>query len=279
MRNQSCFSNTGSIIRLFFISFLVCALFGSAITVMADDRTYLWQSRDQFVALETRDNGSDTTNAHPVEISSDLLDALFASIEVRSEGAKHNEPLFTPASLHVLTPEIRKALQTSTSKHDVTFAVIGLYKAAWGFAKTPKVTTGRVFYQDGTLNLIIGQVQQDVNEREDRRLAPFVPGSRKQVSSGSWELFPSSGQESFKLKRKDWIVFSTHYRTAPPMKSEVMQTAPVMQAPATATQPQTQRAESRNPIERLTVLHELKSKGLISEEEFQGKRQQILNGL
>jgi hypothetical protein len=40
-----------------------------------------------------------------------------------------------------------------------------------------------------------------------------------------------------------------------------------------------QHEPGRSPVERLTILNELKDKGLISDEEYRSKRMKILNEL
>ena len=98
------------------------------------------------------------------------------------------EPLFTRKTLETLTPQLVLALQKAAPGDDITFAVIGLHDALYGLTKEPRVTTGRLFVRNGRLNLIVGLAQRDVNEREDRRLAPFTPGSRKTAAAGEWQL-------------------------------------------------------------------------------------------
>lgn len=244
----------------------------------AADRKSLWQSRDQFVALESLEKADTSQNNHPVEISPESFAELLATIEIRSEEDGKAEALFTPDSLQALASPLQKAFHSASSINDITFAVIGLYKSGWGFAKTPKVTTGRLFYRDGHLNLIFGQVQQDVNEREDRRLAPFVPGSRKEAASGAWQLVQKPGQDVFKLIRKDWIVFNDVSGTVNIKKTADPEIKPAKHESTVVLQPQ-KPSEISTPAERFIILNDLRSKGLISEDEFQSKRKQILNTL
>jgi hypothetical protein len=49
--------------------------------------------------------------------------------------------------------------------------------------------------------------------------------------------------------------------------------------PAAAAPPEKRISDVRSPAERLSTLKELKDKGLISDEEYRGKRLEILNGL
>ncbi|MDO9068259.1 MAG: SHOCT domain-containing protein [Deltaproteobacteria bacterium] len=259
----------------------------------ASDVRQLWQSRDQFVALERQDSlpsGSATLNDHPVEIFPDRLTAILASIELQSPDSKAPERLFTLQSLEVLVPEMVQGFKKAALGEDLTFAVIGLHKSLFGLAKSPKVTTGRAFYKEGRLNIIIGFAQKDFNEREDRRLSPFTPGNRQKALDVEWTLLPQPGQNGFALVRKDWVTFSDEWRAAvaqapvvekvaPPSQSAPVaeQNAPAVQAAPAQQVKQTD--DTRKPAERLTTLNELKEKGLISEEEYRSKRLEILNRL
>lgn len=259
-------------------SLLVLLMFSSPSP--ASDQRLLWQSRDQFVALERQDiasGGPAHVNDHPAELALDRLSAILSSIDLRPTDGGKPEPLFTAPAVQALAPHLQQALHQASPGEDVTFAVIGLHSTLFGLAKSPKVTTGRVFYKDGRLNIIFGLVRQDVRDREDRRLFPFTPGSRHQAPEGEWTLLPHPGQNGFTLPRKDWVTFNEQWQAPAAQIPAAEQHAPAPQtAPGT---PEKQLRETRGPAERLSTLNELKSKGLISDEEYRAKRLEILNGL
>lgn len=246
----------------------------------AADGRMIWQSRDQFVALERQDLGPDgpaLPNDHPAELTPDRLTAFLASIDLRSADSDKQAPLFTRSAVQVLAPHLRQGLRQAAPGEDVTFAVIGLHDALYGLAKSPMVTTGRLFYKGGRLNLIVGLVQKEVNDRDDRRLSPFTPGSRKKAPAGEWTLQARAGQDAVTLVRKDWISSGEDLRTPvvpPPVVEKGGAPAQVRPAPSAK-----RHEDAHRPAERLTILNELKEKGLISEEEYRAKRQEILNGL
>lgn len=264
-----------------FYSAVTAALFIMMFSTIgwASDQRRLWQSRDQFVALESQDSSSSmksAPNQHPFDISSDRLTALLASLEVRTPDSKGIQPLFTTSALETLVPELQSGLSKAKPAEDVTFAVIGLHTALFGFAKTPKVTTGRMFVSDGRINIIFGMVQKDFSERDDRRLSPFTPGTRQSVASGDWTIMPQNGQD-MTLVRRDWVAFGQAWKP-----TVTKAAAPAAQAEPSATIPARQiqqSSDNRKPADRLTTLNELKEKGLISEEEYRTKRLEILNAL
>jgi hypothetical protein len=254
-------------------------LLTTSIALHASDGRQLWQSRDQFVALESQDSSRDgktVQNNHPSEVSHARLTAVLASLEVRTSDSNGIEPLFTKDSLDILVPQLQLGLHQALPGEDVTFAVIGLHKALYGLAKTPKVTTGRMFVSSGRLNIIFGFVRQDVNERDDRRLVPFTPGKRTSIAAGDWKILPQAGPD-MTLLRKDWVAFSDGWMPQPEQPAvPAAKAEPVRSNPA---QPVTRNDNTRNAAERLNILNELKNKGLISEEEYRVKRMEILNSL
>jgi hypothetical protein len=252
---------------------LVLLLF--SITAQASDARYLWQSRDQFVALERQDTvsgGPAQPNDHPVEMTLERLTALLSSIDMRATDGGKAEHLLTSSAVQTLAPYLRQGLQQASPSEDVTFAVIGLHDALFGLAKSPKVTTGRIFYKAGRLNIIVGLVQQEVRDRDDRRLFPFTPGSRQKVSAGEWSLLTQTGQNGYNQVRRDWVAFSDEWRTP------VVQT-PVDEKNLPAVQTAPAQSAKPRPADRLTTLNELKQNGLITEDEYRAKRMEILNGL
>jgi hypothetical protein len=251
-------------------------------------RQTLWESRDQFVALELQErSSSDQKLDHPLNLPVETLTAQLASLTVRTAESNKITPLLSAAAIDLIAPHLQQALSTATADQDVTFAVIGLQTALYGFAKSPKVTTGRIFRQGGQLNLIIGQMQLDVNERADRRLEPFIPGSRQQPVSNEWALQPQPGQDSFKLLRNDWVAFGEGWAApviqptavASPVAAQPVAEKQAVPSSAPPAKPAPQQTAAQRVAERLSTLKELHSKGLITEDEYRNKRREILDGL
>lgn len=261
--------------RLFHFSLAIVIILLLAATALAADRNTLWQSSDQFVALEPQDSlpaGPAEPNDHPVRLTSDRLTSNLTSLKIETTDGDKPEPLFSAASVLTIVPHLLQGLMEASPTEDVTFAIIGLHDTLYGLAKSPKVTTGRVFYQAGRLNIIIGLAHQDVRDREDRRLFPFTPGGRQKALKGEWKILPQPGQKGYRLERRDWVVFNDDWQ-APVAEQNLPAT------PATSAQPVLRSNDTRTPAERLATLKELREKGLISEDEYRGKRVQILDGL
>lgn len=258
--------------RLFKLSLAILITILISSTSHAAKTKYIWQSSDQFVALEQQDSsatGTATPNDHPVSMTPETISAMLSSLEIRANDSDKPQQLFTAAAVQTIAPQILQGLSQASPTEDVTFAVIGLHNTAYGFVKSHKVTTGRAFYQAGRLNIIIGLARKDTNDREDRRLSPFTPGSRYKTPEGDWQLLPQPGQKGFSLQRRDWAAFSTEWQPS----ATVQSISPQQSIPAGLSAP----SKQPSPADRLIVLKELKEKGLISEEEYRSKRQEILN--
>ncbi len=265
-----------NVIRFWFVAVTVVMFFtATQYSYAADSRRTIWQSRDQFVSVVSQDSSGKTAaaaNDHPVEIPLDRLSSIFTSINVRLADGEKTGPLFTAAAVEVLMPYLQQGLRQATAGDDVVFAVFGLHDALYGLAKSPRVTTGRVFYKSGKLNLIVGLVQKDVNEREDRRLSPFTPGSRQQVSTGEWTLLTDTP-----LVRRDWMAFGEEWQA--PVVPAVVVEKKATAGQVAPVQPVKRQEEVRKPAQRLMILNELKEKGLVTEDEYRAKRLEILNGI
>lgn len=265
----------------FFLIFVFTVLFFNVLGGISfgSGTRYLWQSREQFVALEQIEDSykKPDKNSHPYNITDKALSQALAAIVIQNSDDNKSEPLFTQESLDTLTPQLQNAFANASADDDVTFAVIGLYKSLFGFAKAPKVTTGRMFIKGGKLNLIFGMIKNEVNEREDRRLNPFIPGSREKVSSGAWKLV-SQPPQNIIVVRNDTIQID--------LKNDATTAEKVPEK--TISAPTAQMIENKNGnfgkennalANRLIILKELKDKELITEQEYKKKREEILNSL
>jgi len=251
----------------------------------------IWQYSDQYVRIEKQDPHAGLVvpaNIHPADISVDRLRSILESVEVRYPGESKAVQLFNDDELKILSENIHTGLASAGPDEDVTFAIIGHYVALMGFLKERMVTTGRVFCLDGHLNIIFGEVHRSVKENEDRRLHPFLPGSRATGSRQEWGVAAKPGMEDFTVKRPDWLLFPIAGPTVP-----VAAPVAVPAVPQSSGSPVTEKkgvipAEPREKPavsgkksveERLMMLNDLRNKKLITDEEYRAKRLEILNEL
>lgn len=270
--------------RVVLVLAVLCAVASSCLAF--DSKRVLWESSDQFVALEGIDavkGGAKIPNQHPAEFSREHLLDILGSIQVRPDVKSGPIPLFTEKSLEILVPRLEGAFKEAKPEEDVTFAIIGLHLGSHAIAKTPKATAGRMFYQGGKLNLIVGKAQYEFNERHDRRLYPFAPGNREYTAEGEWVLMPQPGQPAMTLLRKDWVAFANDWKPAvaatPAEEGKGAGSGGAAQPAPSSGLEKLFSGKAGKTAERLGVLKELRDKGVITEEEYRGKRLMILNEL
>ena len=317
-----------------FIGLAGCSLTGEGIEQKV--QKVVWKSRDSYVRLESPDALKGTVvapNAHPVSIGRSQLYNALKKISLQEPKKKGSVPLFSEWELDALSINLADALSQARPDQDVTFAIVGWHKSTLGL-KQAKVTTGRVFYQGGKLNIIFGEAQRTAKNEDwvmkkgegDRRIDPYVPGMRSFTKRHAWRLMTAPGSGIYHLpgvKRGDWIVIAASAFAAPPaptyattgggagasevqqLRQEVDQLRRDLQGsrgsgqypPATYQAPQAPAAPAYQPPapspptaaqtpglsasmqQRLMVLDDLRSRGLISDQEYETKRNQILSGL
>ncbi len=244
--------------------------------VHAGDKTVIWETREGYVAVVPQDTARNVPvvpNNQPVELTDDQLIGLLGSIQIRDTLKDKPVPLFTEGAQQLLTPYLKQALQKAGPNEDITFVIVGLYRTLYGLANRPMATSGRLFYQDGKLNLIFGTVKEDIRYRQDtsdRDFRLIAQGSRQTAAQGEWSLVPGEGRP-FELPRRDWVVFDTKA----PLPVTPVSAVPPPQPSQPAVSP-SGKGTGKPLAERLATLNELKSKGLITDDEYKAKKQEIL---
>jgi HAMP domain-containing protein len=315
------------------------SLLGSGKT---ESENYIWKHRDQFVRIENqgRGNGPIPPNHHPVQLSADQLRTMLGALDAQFESEEKPVPMFTYKELEILGDALSTGLATAQPHEDVTFAIVGIHREFISFTSDRQYVSGRVFYQDGKLNLIIATLHEPYWANVDRRMSPLETGSRKytapdprKTAPRPWKPVAMAGLETpivAGINRTDWLVLNPDtqlWKTTAAEKKEAKETAkaafreasevretsaqleteqqqlrteleqmkqtiqemkqaPVKTAPPAAAAPAPAPAPAAAPApgmskieERLDLLKKLKSKGLITEEEYQAKKQEILDSL
>lgn len=249
----------------------------------------VYNGRYGYVRIETRERDA-PLNQHPVAIEPVALRALLARVQLPASG---DEALFSSAELDEIVAPLAQALARALPEQDVSFAVSGQH-GLLGPLAARAVTTARVFFADNRMNLIFGLVRQDWESRYRATgyLIPFEPGKRAAPVDRSVRVAASGGVT---VRRADWLALDPlappPAAAAPseppePTPAVVIPTPPSPAAPAAAPPPapRTPAASDgdalyRQVAERLKALQKLRDAGVITEEEYQQKRREILNSL
>ena len=157
----------------------------------------------------------------------------------------------------------------------MAFVIVGLIALCTDWEIEPMVTSGRMFYQDGKLNIVLGVVKQELRysqDTTDRDFRLIALGSRQTAARGEWSLVPNE-ELPFELPRRDWVVLN-------PKADFSVKPVPAApdSLPAQAGKSTDGKGTGKPLAERLATLNELKSKGMITDEEYKAKKREMLGG-
>lgn len=247
-----------------------------------------WQVAEfSAVRLDAREPGA-APNAHPASIAPDHLRQVLGALTVQVKGA--SETLFSADELAELAGPLSQAFASAGPQDDVLLLSTSRREA--GVLGTPYGVTARLFVQDGALQVIVNDVRLDfVNVYRGTKVLPeFRFGSRQAASSAV--LSTTAGA----ARRSDWValpvgvpmpvpVTAAPGQLAPkpvvlnePARAQAAPAAPaaVVPAPAAATRDARFFEEQE---QRLRALKRLRDQNLVTEDEYQQKRRDILQTL
>ncbi len=318
-----------------FLCALICAfaLLVAALPAMADllgdlfgkveIEREIWREQEQYVGLTTLGDkdGAAKPNQHPVDLDTGEVRDALRSLELWAEGGllrnEESIPVFTSGQTETLGRYVTQALGNAKPNQDVIFVVRGYGGVMLDTLKEREWTSGRAFYADGKLNLIIGsfKIKKDramrnaeaahgvLNDYSDMY---FDPGSRVKRSAKMPGRVVSTIGVSFatgdESGRPDWIVIdvakaAVAYREGLIPEDEKKRENAARQEAAKLTLERRQMREemarlrhelkqlkgggasTRTVEDRLATLQELKAKALISDEEYQRRRAEILGDI
>jgi hypothetical protein len=275
----------------------------------APEGVVVWEaSKEQWVRLEPRDAAGSPPNDHPAQVEAGEITGTLASLRVVVDESA--EPIFTSSEATQLGEAIARALAQAQPDQDVAFRSVGSRPLTSGkVLKGVSVNTGRVFRQDGKLNLILGDVRaraktKSVYGQWEEDFSKPRPAIRSASAEHEWKVVAPAGVEQ-RNGRDDWLAFDDSQLAglaaaavgAAPATTASPATAPAvaspssapaaaapMAAPAPAAPPAPAAAAPAADPEadmerRLRTLKDLRDKGLITEEAYRAKIEEILSVL
>lgn len=225
-------------------------------------------------------------NNHPQTLSTNVLRDLLNQVRI-SGGSGVGEPLFAREELDELVDALAEALLVATPREDLIFSSSS--RRGGGIISMPYAVTARLFVQGDKLSLIVHDSRFDFfgEYRGSNKPPVFVYGSRTVAGTASIDRAGAT------RRRADWIEMPLGLAAAP--VAPVTLPAPGMAAPAAVAVPAPAAAVAAPPPpvpqrprdagffeeqeQRLAALKRLREKGLITEEEYQQKRAEILKTL
>jgi len=225
----------------------------------------VWRIKE-FTTIEMvpREAGA-VENQQPAQLQSDVLREQLALVQ--SVGRSGRQPLFAADELAELIEPLVQALGRAGPGDDVL--LLSTSRRDTGVLVGPTAITARLFVQGDNLQFIVHDARFDFYDRyRGTSAAPrFRFGSRTSAGEATLQSVGASN------RRADWL--SIPLRTAAPVA-----TLPTAIPAASAGAPPVGKAldaAGADDIERrLETLKRLREKGLISEDEYQHKRKEIL---
>jgi hypothetical protein len=212
-------------------------------------------------------------NAHPAELTGEAIAAALGPVLVSVDGQAI--PLFAKDELVGLTKALREALSLARPGEDLI--LLSSHRRGGGFMDPSQGLTARLFVREGALNLIVHDARLDFMDRysADRTLPTFAYGSRN-APSGLTLQSPGATR-----LRGDWLALPL-VAPAPVVAVAPSATTPALTVTKAASEaPAVPRdaAFYEAQAQRLKALKRLRDEHLISEAEYQEKRDAIVKTL
>ena len=224
------------------------------------------------IQLVPREAGS-PPNQHPARVTPDVLRQHLAGMRLVTEKGKV-EPLFGESELEDIAEPLANALAAAGPGQDLL--LLSSARRDGAFLTPPVGLTARLFVADDRLNLLVQDARVEYYGRwRGTHIRPeFTFASRQ--TPGKARLQTQTGA----VQRSDWAALPlvAAAAPAPPAAAPVVPASgasPAAVAPQAAPAP----AAAGDAESRLRTLKRLRDTGLISEDEYQSKRGEILKAL
>jgi len=208
-------------------------------------------------------------NDHPTRVSREAIQMALGPVTAQVDGA--DTPLFEAKELAALAKALEEALAVARPSEDLV--LLSTQRRGGHFMDPSLGVTARLFVKAGVLNLLVHDARLDFMDRysADRTLPAFAYGSRKAAAPVALR-----GQGAVQV-RPDWLAIPF---SAAPQAPAAPVTVPTAPAPAPAAEaPKRDQDFYDQQYQRLKALKRLRDENLITEAEYQEKREAILKGL
>jgi hypothetical protein len=216
-------------------------------------------------------------NGHPIALTEAALTACLGPVKASEDGK--DVPLFAKDELASLVKVLSEAFSLAQPGEDLI--LLSTRKRGGGFMELPLGITARLFVREGALNLLVHNARWDFMGRftAEHTQPTFTYGSRKTPSAAALQAAGAT------RLRSDWLALP------------LLAAAPTVIPPASATLPPALAAVAPNATpeppppgvrdaafyeaqtQRLKALKKLHDENLLSEAEYQEKRDAILKTL
>ena len=275
----------------------------------------IWEQNEQYVHLVAIESKA-ALNEHPVALDPIEVEQALASLQLWTKGGVFRDeqslPVYTKGQAGTIARYLVDALNKASPNEDVTFNVRSYADVLLSVGREREWTTGRVFYKDGKLNLIIGEYQKRIDKGkknvegsfgvvDDCRDVNFDIAGRHSKGHMPGRIVNSAGVELGDTGRADWVTIEVlkaakAYRDAQTPVAARKEEEKVRNEAAKLTLERREMREEMarmrkelktlqesgagktQPLEaRLAKLQQLLDKGLISADDFKRRKAAILD--
>ena len=276
----------------------------------------LWQSgKNLYIKLVDQEGDATKPNNQPVTLDAEKVVNALKSLQIRGGGEA--KMVFSAGQAQLLGQYLAKGLQQARPNQDIVFALARRHLGFFNEA-TSYYLAGRAFYVDGKLNIIIGTYNRPADKFKERasqslgagEVKYFLDNGSRGSNSGFKKSVIISNGVSTHPDRTNWIELNVNEASNAYLAEQRQQSAEEAPGGAkgvsggdnAALQRQLEemaqeRREMRVELarmrkelkdssggprtveERLKTLESLKKKGLVTEQEYKQKRQEILKDL
>lgn len=266
-----------------------------------------------------QDKSSFGKNDHPVELDAKDISTALESLAIAEKklfsSSEVIEPVFPVQQLKLLGENLSKGLKNAKPKQDIIFVMEKSYRHLLLMTERALVA-GRAFYKDGKLNIIIGNYNMVRNEAFESVYDPSGQGNIPYTLNHGYRSKSATGFKEDVIRvdgvenkvsghklRKDWFVIDVKVAAAAVIanrnnknkSNESVNTEAIQQEADRLARERRQlrleMAKMRKEMEegtnkeeltveeRLGSLEELREKKLITEDEYEKKRKEILDDI
>lgn len=276
----------------------------------------IWEQNEQYVRLVAIEDKA-APNSHPVSLDPVEVEQALASLQLWTKGGVFRDeqslPVYPKGQAATIARYVVDALNKASPNEDVTFNVRSYADVLLSVGREREWTTGRVFYKDGKLNLIIGEYHKRLDKgkknvegsfgvTEDYRDVNFDIAGRGSKGHMPGRIVNTAGVEHGGTDRADWVAIEVlkaakAYRDAQTPVATRKEEEKVRNEAAKLTLERREmreemarmrkelktlqeggagRSSTQSLEERLAKLQQLLDKGLISADDFKRRKAAIL---
>ena len=277
----------------------------------------LWESGlSLYIKLDNQDKGTTQPNNHPVELDAETIDSSLRLLRIWDDKYYEEgnaERVFSINQTRLLGKHIAAGLKRARSNEDIVFVIVSMKKGGLG-TSAPKYMGGRAFYVDDALNIIIGDYDRARDKAMEAAVGGsglteikyhIATGRRGKASAFNKHMIEINGVTNAKVGsklRKDWFILNlektkivirdekeTKRRSSKEYKQEKLFKDEAAKLAKERRDMRLEMARLRKEMgekkdnteitieERLNKLQALMDKELISKEEYDKRRTEILN--